>query len=331
MLKRLCSTNACIVDETIQISIVATLYKTGSYLADFVKRALSSAIEAGFDSHNIEIVFVNDGSPDNCLEIALALYKNEPRLRVIDLSRNFGHHKAMMVACQHARGDMVFLIDSDLEESPEWLLDFVRVQKKHQADLVFGVQQARKGSFFECMAGGMFYKTFNMLSSYQVAKNSVTARLMTRRFVNALLEHREQSPFLFGLCSMTGFCQAPVIVDKKSTSPTSYTLTRKIQLALLSIVSFSSRPLLYISTLGLFMTVSSLCYVTYILFRKWLWNIAPEGWTTLIASIWLVGGIITLCLGIISLYLSVLFNESKERPYAIVRKIYEHTSKDSKQ
>lgn len=312
------------VHPSLQLSIVTTLYRTAIYLEDFVARSLGAAERAGFDPQRVELVLVNDGSPDNDLEVALHLHERDSRIAVVDLARNFGHHKAMMAGCMQARGEMVFLIDSDLEEDPEWLVTFAEVARRQQADLVFGVQQTRKGHLFERLTGDLFYKVFNRLSPHAVAENSVTARLMTRRFVDALVQHQEQVPFLFGLCALTGFKQQPVTVHKASTSPTTYTLGRKCRLAIHCITSFSSRPLGYIAALGALMTGVSFCYVLYLLFRQWVWNLAPEGWTSVTVSIWLVGGIIMLSLGIISLYLATLFNEVKRRPYVVIRSIHRH-------
>src|SRR4051812_43548656 len=123
-----------------QLSIVATLYRTGSFLADFHARATAAARSL---TDSFEIVLVNDGSPDDALALALTLAHSDPKLRIVDLSRNFGHHPAMWAGLAHATGDLVFLIDSDLEERPEWLGDFNAIREQHGADVVFGVQEVR--------------------------------------------------------------------------------------------------------------------------------------------------------------------------------------------
>ena len=151
-------------------------------------------------------------------------------LVVIDLSRNFGHHKAMMTGLAHARGERVFLIDSDLEEEPEWLISFARRWSAMRCDVVYGVQEDRKGGWFERWSGHWFYSVFRA-DRHGPAENIMTARLMSRRYVNALLSYREREVFMAGLWQITGFDQRPQPVTKHATSGTTYTLRRKMSAA----------------------------------------------------------------------------------------------------
>src|SRR5262249_52612674 len=139
-----------------------------------------------------EIVFVDDGSPDNALAVALEIVNRDPKVSVVELSKNFGHHKAMMTGLSQARGDLVFLIDVDLEEPPEILGEFYRELTEKSADMVFGVQQERHGTWFQRTSGEAFYHLYNLLSTNVVPRNQLRARLMTRRYVDALVRHREQ-------------------------------------------------------------------------------------------------------------------------------------------
>jgi len=305
------------------LSIVTTIYRTGCYLEEFAQRALAAAAQSGFAPEDVEIVFINDGSPDNALNDAVAVRERHPQARVLDMSRNVGHHKAMMTGLRESTGKYVFLLDSDLEESPEWLIAFKADMDANGYDAVYGVQERRKGKWFERFSGELFYTVFNLLAAYKVTPNSVTARLMTRDFVNALIAHEESEPFLFGLAALTGFTQHPCPVRKKHESPTSYTFIRKFRLACNSILSFSSRPLIYISLLGFLMTCGAFSYIMWIFLRFILFGSPPAGWASLIVSIWFVGGITILCLGIVSLYLAKVFEEVKRRPYAIIKKRYE--------
>lgn len=309
--------------KTLALSVVATIYRTGQYLEEFARRAVAAAEEAGFEADGVEIVLVNDGCPAGGLEAALAVRENHPQVRVIDLSRNFGHHKAMMTGLRESRGDLVFLLDSDLEEEPEWLLPFAAHMREHGCDAVYGVQESRKGGHFEQLSGGTFYRLFNMLAASRITPNSVTARLMTRNFVDGLTSHLESEPFLFALAAITGFTQCPMSVKKGDGSPSSYSLPRKVRLALNSILSFSSRPLIYIAILGFLMTVGAFLIVLWLMFRLVFFGTAPEGWTSLIVSVWLVGGATILCIGIVSLYLAKIYDEVKHRPYSIIKRRYE--------
>ena len=310
-------------DPQIQLSIAATVYCTGGYLAEFCSRCFSAACAAGYDPDRTEVVLVNDGCPRDGLERALAEREKDRRVRVVDLSRNFGHHLAMYVACEEARGERVFLIDSDLEESPEWLEDFSRKMDDTGADVVYGVQERRKGGFFEAVSGELFYTLFNLLSDQQITKNMVTARLMSAQFVREMLKFQDREPFFFGLCVATGFRQVPCTVKKASSSPTTYSFRKKMALAVNSVVSYSAKPLVYISYFGLAVTLVAMLYVAWILGRQLLYNVAPTGWASSVASVWLVGGFILMSLGVIGIYISKIYKETKHRPSVIVARRYE--------
>src|SRR6266480_3840502 len=155
------------------LSIVTTLYNSAPYVEEFYVRVCAATEQI---TEDYEIILVNDGSPDNSLEIALSIYHKDPRVRVIDLSRNFGHHKAMMTGLIHARGKLVFLLDSDLEEEPELLEQFYQLLKAKDADVVYGVQEKRKGRLFERVSGTLFFKLFNFLSTYPIPPNLITVR-----------------------------------------------------------------------------------------------------------------------------------------------------------
>ncbi|QLF72020.1 glycosyltransferase family 2 protein (plasmid) [Peteryoungia desertarenae] len=303
-----------------KLSIVATLYKSARYIQEFHERASASAIRmVGGD---YEIVLVNDGSPDNSLDLAVRITGQDPHVQVIDLSRNFGHHKAMMTGLAHAKGDLVFLIDSDLEEEPEWLIAFARQMDRDQCDVVYGVQAHRKGSWFERWSGQWFYDLFKALTGLALPENVVTTRLMSRRYVDALLSHQEREVFMAGLWHITGFDQRSQTVIKHSTSETTYTLRRKMSLLVNSVTSFSNAPLVSIFYIGISISSFALAYIGYIV-AQWLFLAETmSGWTSVMASIWLLGGMIISFIGVVGIYLSKIFSETKQRPYTIVRQIY---------
>ena len=229
----------------------------------------------------------------------------------------------MYVACQEARGERVFLIDSDLEESPEWLGDFFRQMDVTGADVVYGVQEKRKGGPFEAVSGELFYTLFNLLSDQQITKNMVTARLMSSRFLREMLKFQDREPFFFGLCVSAGFRQVPCTVNKTSSSPTTYTFRKKMALAVNSVVSYSARPLVYISYFGMAVTLVAMLYVAWVVVRQLLYNVAPPGWASSVASIWLVGGLILMSLGVIGIYIAKIYQETKHRPAVVVARRYE--------
>jgi putative glycosyltransferase len=309
-----------------ELSIVTTLYRTAPYLEEFYGRACGVAERITKD---FEIILVNDGSPDNSLEIALDLYSRDQRLKIVDLSRNFGHHKAIMTGLAHARGDLVFLVDSDLEEEPELLAGFYEGLRTNGADVVFGVQQRRKGRVFERVSGALFFKLFNLLSTHPIPANHITARLMTKAYVEALLQHQEREFVLSGLWVLTGFKQIPTAVTKHHHAPSSYNLARKFSNLVNAITSFSSKPLIFIFYLGCFISLISLIAAIDLIIRKVFFGKLLEGWASLIISIWLLGGMTIFCLGVLGIYLAKIFIEVKQRPYTIIRDVYEHGTRRS--
>ncbi len=136
-----------------KLSVVTTLYQSALYLPEFHKRIVDAAADISSD---FEVIYVNDGSPDDSLAISINIAQLDPRVVVVDLARNFGQHKAIMTGLKYARGELVFLIDSDLEEAPELISDFSACMTRIECDVVFGVQKRRKGAAFERMSGAAF-------------------------------------------------------------------------------------------------------------------------------------------------------------------------------
>ncbi len=303
-----------------ELSIVSTLYRSARYLPEFYARccAVAETITPDF-----EIVLVNDGSPDDSLAIAIALYECDRRVRIIDLSRNFGHHKAMMTGLAHTRGRFVFLIDCDLEVAPEILTLFNEKMSAAKADVVYGVQKARQDSLFDRIAGRMFYIIFNWFSPDHLPENLVTARLMTQRYVSALIEHDEREMIIAGLWVITGFNQIPLVVSKANKGNSSYSIARRISILVDAITSFSNKPLVLIFYLGAIISLVAGVAAVDLAIRRLFFGALLEGWASLIISIWLLGGIMIFCIGIIGIYLSRIFIETKKRPYTVIRQIYQ--------
>lgn len=303
-----------------KLSVVATLYHSASYIEEFMRRASLCAQQ--FAEQDYEIILVNDGSPDNSLELAVSLCERDKHLKVVDLSRNFGHHKAMMTGLAQSSGDFVFLIDSDLEEEPEWLLPFSAQMFKDNTDVVFGTQQKRKGGFFEKCSGWFFYRTFRLLTGIPLPNNIVTARLMSRRYVNALISHREREVNIGGLWMITGFKQAHQPVTKHSSSPTTYSFKQKLVHFVNAVTSFSGFPLLFTFYSGLLISASALIYILYLFIRYFFMTAPPSGYTSILASIWFFSGLIIFFIGLQGIYISKIFSEVKRRPYTIIRQVY---------
>jgi putative glycosyltransferase len=270
-----------------------------------------------------EIIFVNDGSPDHSLELAIELYENDTRVRVIDLSRNFGHHKAMMTGLKHARGRLIFLTDCDLEVDPEILAVFYNKFRNSKVDVVYGVQETRRDRLLDRLGSHMFYALFNLLSTNPIPVNLVTTRLMSHKYVKALIAHQEREMIIAGLWAITGFKQESIVLNKSHKGNSTYDLRRKIAHLVNAITSFSSKPLVFIFYMGSIISLVAGLGVIYLIIRRLFFGILLTGWPSLIVSVWFLGGLTIFCVGVIGIYLSKVFVETKRRPYTIIREIYE--------
>jgi putative glycosyltransferase len=302
------------------LSVVSTLYQSAIFIDEFYERVVRSASQVA--GENFEIVLVNDGSTDSSLVVATALVKRDRRVTLIDLSRNFGHHHAIMVGLEASDGKKVFLIDSDLEEHPEWLPSFAAVMEDQESDSVFGVQESRRGSFFEVWSGKIYYKLFRLLSKVDQPDNIVTARLMTRRYVDSILRFKESELNIGAIFSFAGFKQTAIPVPKSRRRHTSYSFTKKFGHFITAITSFSNAPLVATFFSGLVLGLTGLVFSLYIVLQKIFFSSPPDGYTTLIASIWTLAGITIASLGLQGIYIGKIFSEVKNRPNTIVRKVY---------
>ncbi len=303
------------------ISIVSTMYKSRPFLERFLAECLSALTSMNCES--FEIVLVNDGSPDDSLPYAVESRKSIPQLVVVDLSRNFGHHYAIQAGLQHARGEFVFLIDCDLEVSPHVLIEFKAKQETSGADVVYGYQEARKGGLFEKASGGAFYSVFNSLSDTKIPANLATERVMTRRYVDALLSMGDRNLFMAGMMSWAGFTQVGVPVSKKPREGAStYTLLRRIKLMVNAVSSFSVLPLSWLFNIGFSITVLSIFYLIYLVGRRIFFDDALLGYTSMMGIMAFSLGVTTTSLGLIGIYLGKIFSQVQNRPTYIVRDVY---------
>ncbi len=305
-----------------QLSIVTTLYQSASFVQEFYNRLTGIADEL---TRDYEIIFVVDGSPDDSLGQAVPIYEKDQRVKIVDLSRNFGHHKAIMTGLSHSRGDVVFLIDSDLEEDPELLKNFWEYLKNDpETDVIVGVQrETRKLPFLTDVLRTAFYKVINYLSNEKIDPNEMVVRLMRRSYVDALVKHTETNIFLPGIWSSLGFRKKSVETEKKVNLQSSYTLSKKASLAIDAITSFSAKPLYLMFVFGGIISLIAFFVLLYVIYQKLVMEMAV-GWSSLIVSIWIGIGLIMMSLGIIGIYLSKIFSEVKNRPYSIVRRLYSH-------
>lgn len=298
------------------ISIVTTLYKSAPFIDEFVARSLALMGE------DDELILVDDGSPDNSLDLARSHAVRDPRIAVVELARNFGHHLAILAGLGEARGDQVFFVDSDLEEQPELLTEFRTLMDASGADVIFGVHDHSHGSALRRATSRAFWRCFNWASDADTPLDICNVRLMKRRYVDALLSLPETNVFLGGMFHWVGFKQIAVPIERRIQRETStYSIRARFALAVRSLVSFSTAPLKAMFLLGVGISSFSIVLATYYAVLRFLNPKIPLGFTTLIISIWFLSGVIVACLGVIGIYLAYIYTEAKRRPRVVVKEV----------
>lgn len=308
-----------------KLSIVATLYRSAPTIDEFCRRAITAAQRI---TEDIELILVHDQSPDNSLEHALALHRSDPRIVIVDLARNFGHHKAMMTGLAHARGDLVFLVDSDLEEEPELLIRFHDRMLQGDCDVVFGVQESRRGSWFERVSGDAFFFLIDTLSDQKIPRNNVVARLMTRDYVRSLVRHLDREFMMAHLMQLAGYRQVPLVIRKLAHSPSTYSLRMRTEMAIRYLTTSSTRLLYLIFYMGIAIFAFTIVVILYFLARYFTSGVGVDGFTSQIVSIWFLGGLITLILGVFGIYIANILVETKRRPYVVIRRVHRAAAGD---
>lgn len=302
------------------VSVVTTLYRSSGHLAEFFQRMRAAVDLVTTDA---EFIFVNDGSPDDSLQVILELAKTDARVVVVDLSRNFGHHPAILTGLEISRGDLIFTIDCDLEEPPELFGEFHQRYGEHNVDVVYGYQTQRKGKRFERLTGSIFWKLINLDNPYvKIPENPLTIHLMSRRYIEAILSHPERVVFLAGIYALAGFAKLPFAVQKSSKGSSVYTVRRKLTLFMSAITSFTIWPLIYTFYFGILISTLAALTGLGIVGLKLYSHDLSVGWPSLLASVWFLGGCNIFSIGLIGIYLSQVFAEVKSRPVAIVRDVY---------
>ena len=306
------------------ISVVTTLYKSKIFLEPFITE-IQNALNQ-IQCFDYELIFVNDGSPDDSLQYLIERKKEIPQIKLIDLSRNFGHHYAIQVGLDYASGDYIFLVDNDLETPPSVLVDYYNEMINDQTlDVVYGYQEVRKGDFLEKYTGSIFWVLINKLSDTKIPHNILTERLMTKQYVDSLLMLQDANVFIGGMMHWVGFNQKGLTVKKgQRKGASTYSLKRRAELMLEAITSFSGKPLEWLFYFGLIISFCSVLFIIYLGMQKIIHQDKVQlGWTSIVAINLLILGVIATFLGVIGIYIYKIFRQVQGRPNAIIKKIYE--------
>lgn len=306
------------------LAIIVPCYNEEEVLTETTARltgVLERLQQAGQISKG-RILFVDDGSRDRTWTLIEQFAAADPRICGLKLSRNEGHQRALWAGLEWAanHADAAVSIDADLQDDVEAILPMVEYFRKG-IDVVYGVRKERASdTFFKRNTALMFYRLVNALGG-QIVYNHADFRLLSRRAMQALVSFPERNLFLRGMVPLVGYPSATVWYDRheRFAGQSKYPLKKMLSFAIDGITSFSTRPLRYITYLGLLFVLISIATITYALFSYINRDVIP-GWTSLLVSVWFVGGSVLLACGIIGEYVGKMYKEVKRRPHYFVEK-----------
>ncbi len=298
-----------------ELDIVVPCYNEESVLP-----ALISCIQSLDLGVRLRVVFVDDGSTDGTHTLLTKACQEDARFACLSFSRNFGHQTAVTAGLQHAKGDIVAVIDADMQDPPELLSDFVD-RWREGYDVVYGVRTQRQESWPLRMAYRLFYRALSLTADIDIPQDAGDFALMDKRVVDIINSMPEHNRFVRGLRRWAGFRQIgiPYARPRRLSGRSKYNVNRLARLAFDGLLSFSSAPLRVAAWLGSGAAVLGFCYLVYAITSFSLGGGAPEGWTSTIAVILLLGGVQLLVLGIVGEYLGRIFEEVKGRPQFVIR------------
>ena len=308
--------------------IVVPCYNEEEVLPETARRLgdkLRGLMAAGKISPKSRVLFVNDGSRDGTWGVISRLHAADPLFSGVDLSRNRGHQNALLAGLMTARDrcDMAVSMDADLQDDVD-AVDAMVEKYSEGCDIVYGVRSSRKkDTFFKRVTAEGFYRVMKFLGAETVF-NHADYRLMSRRALDGLAEFREVNLFLRGIVPMIGYTVGTVEYERgeRFAGESKYPLKKMLSFAMEGITSLSTKPIRYITLLGFLIFLVSLLMLVYSIVR-WAHGDTIVGWASLICSVWAIGGLILLSLGVIGEYIGKIYLETKARPRFLIREILE--------
>jgi len=306
-------------EEVSLISIVVPAYNEDDVIFEFNRRLSIARQDLSAPS---EVIFVNDGSSDNTLALLRALKGADPTIGIIDLSRNFGKEIALTAGLDHTRGDVVVVIDADLQHPPELIPKFIARWREEDADIIYGQRVSRAGeSGTKKLSSRAFYRVINALSGRLIPIDAGDFRILSRRAVDALGALRERHRFMKGLFAWIGYRQIPMAyeTDLRFAGASKWNYWKLWNFSIEGITSFSIAPLKVATYVGLVVAILAIVYGFYMIIRTIIFGNPVPGFPSLLVAILFFGGLQLIFLGIIGEYLGRTFNEVKQRPLYLVR------------
>ena len=305
-----------------KISIVVPFYNESASLPTFLQAV--TAVTSKQTNYEFDFVFVNDGSQDDGVDILKGLMTTYPNVVIVDLSRNFGKEVAMLAGLDHSQGDATIIMDSDLQHPPAVIPEFIKYWEEGYYD-VYAVRREREGeSWLKIKTSELYYKILQSVSSTDVYPNAGDFRLLDRRVVEALVQTRESERYMKGLYGWVGFKKKEIYYDaaERINGETKFNFGKLWRLALNGITSFTTAPLTISIYVGLIVAMVGIFYGLYVLVTSLLGAPSVPGFPSLMVAILILGGLQLFVIGLIGLYLSRVFIETKRRPVYFVNELY---------
>ncbi len=311
--------------KTEKICLIVPCYNEQEVI-DACHSRIIGAISA-LSGYDFEIIYINDGSSDQTLEHLETLNRNDSRVTVINLSRNFGKEAAMTAGLDHADGDAVIILDADLQDPPELIAEMIDVWKRENADVVYGQRVSRQGeTWLKKFTAFSFYRVINWISRVKIPRNTGDFRLMSKRTVDSLRQLQEHHRFMKGLFSWVGFKQVPMTYHRhpRLAGRTKWDYLKLWNFSLEGITGFSTTPLKMASLLGLLIAIFSVIFGAIIIIKTLTEGRDIPGYASLMVMVTFMGGIQLLSIGLLGEYVGRIFNETKRRPLYLVDKVIQN-------
>jgi dolichol-phosphate mannosyltransferase len=302
----------------VDISVVIPVFNEETNLPVLYERLVNSVTSI---SNEYELIFVNDGSKDNSLNVIKALSLKNPQVKYIDFSKNFGHQLAVFAGLENAKGDSIVIIDADLQDPPE-LIKELYVKMKEGYDVVYAQREQRAGeSWHKLLTAKLFYRFINKLSDVAIPMDTGDYRIISKKINAIIVSMPERNKFLRGQIAWAGFNQTSVTYkrDERYAGKTNYSYSKMFAFAFDGITAFSNLPLRLATYMGFVVSLVSFFVILYTLYQKYINGNVVQGWSSLMVSVLFIGGVQLICLGIIGEYLGRIMDNVKQRPIYLVR------------
>jgi len=308
-------------------SVVIPAYNEQEVITETYKRL--TAVMTGM-SEPYELIFVNDGSNDKTAQLIAEICSNDPSVRLINFSRNFGHMAAISAGMEHSRGQAIFIIDADLQDPPEVFPEMAEKWKEGY-HVAYGKRIKRKGeTAFKRLSAKIFYRFIRQMTTIDMPPDTGEFRLIDRKVCDAINRLPEKSRYIRGLVSWVGFKQTEVqyVREERFAGETKYPLRKMITFAIDAITSFSHKPLKLATMVGMLISLLSFLYMLYVFYQVIFTDQTITGWASTVAIILFTQGIVLMLLGLMGEYIGRIYSELQNRPLYIIQEMVEKDSID---